>query len=422
MQRHLLARCQARLWLLALLFSCLVWEAPASAQVRNNQRGVTVFSNANFQGTNETFFEDFADLRELGLNDQISSIQIPRGEVWEICQDINYLSPCQLLDRSVSDLGSLNWNDKISSLRRVQGRDQSGLAPGRGNGARIFTDADYRGRSETFFEDFADLSGLGLNDQISSIEIPPGQVWEVCQDVNYIGPCQTLSRSVANFGSLNFNDRISSVRRLREQEGRAVNQQGRAVQQGRTVNRGTGARIFADPNYRGRSETVLDEFADLSQLGFNDQISSIEIPPGQVWEVCQDWKFTNRCEVLTGSTANLGAVGMNDSISSLRRLPDNAAFRGRYPYDDYGAAPRMTLYAQPGYRGAARVVDQARTFGLFGNRAASAEIQGGAWEVCQSSGSPADNCVTLTRSVPDLANVGLTGPITSARPVSGFGN
>src|ERR1700752_1620099 len=99
MQRHVLARYQARLWLLVFSFSCLLC-VPASAQVRNNQRGVTGFTDANYGGTNETFFGGFADLRDVGLNDEISSIQIPRGEVWEICQDINFISPCQIIDRS----------------------------------------------------------------------------------------------------------------------------------------------------------------------------------------------------------------------------------------------------------------------------------------------------------------------------------
>jgi hypothetical protein len=285
-------------------------------------------------------------------------------------------------------------------------------------GVTVFTHSNFQGPNETFFGDSADLRDLGMNDQISSLRIPRGEVWEVCQDINFQGPCQTFSQSVSDLTSLNWNDKISSLRRV--QGGNPANQANRPF------NRGGGtARIFADPNYRGRAETVVNENANLEDIRFNDQVSSIEIPAGQVWEVCQDWQFANRCEVITRSVPNLGSIGMNDRISSLRRLPDNELSQS-YPYDRYGrsdqyGAPRLILYAQPGYRGAARVVDQARTFGSFGNRAASVEIEGGVWEVCERDAARG-NCVTLDSSVPDLARVGLTGPITSVRPVTGFGN
>ena len=68
--------------------------------------------------------------------------------------------------------------------------------------------------------------------------------------------------------------------------------------------------------------------------------------------------------------------------------PDSRASQSqRQNPRDYNSSvqPRLTLYAQPGYRGAARVVDQARIFGISGSPAASVEIEGGAWGVCQRS-------------------------------------
>jgi hypothetical protein len=53
------------------------------------------------------------------LNDKISSIRIPTGETWEVCQDIDYGNQCQVLSSSVADLRSIGWNDRISSLPRT---------------------------------------------------------------------------------------------------------------------------------------------------------------------------------------------------------------------------------------------------------------------------------------------------------------
>jgi hypothetical protein len=55
-----------------------------------------------------------------GLNDEISSIQIPAGQSWEVCQDINFGNRCQVISRSISDLDSIGWDDRISSLKRIQ--------------------------------------------------------------------------------------------------------------------------------------------------------------------------------------------------------------------------------------------------------------------------------------------------------------
>jgi hypothetical protein len=311
MPRHLTARSQAGLWsLLVLLVLSLVAVSASAQSQRDGRRSVTVFVDPDFRGTSETFSGDIADLREFGLNDEISSIDIRPGEAWEVCRDINFQNQCQVLTRSVSDLGALGWEDGISSLRRVRGQDRS-----------------VRGTS-------------GID----------------------------------------------------------------------------GVRVFIEPNYRGTSETLFDDTTDLRDLGLNDQISSIEIPAGEVWEVCQDINFANRCEVLSRSVSNLGAVGWNDRISSMRRV-EGSGLSPRGTSGSFDAEPRLILYARPGYRGAARVMqDEMRDIGAFGNRAASAEVQGGTWELCDRAGWRG-NCVTVDQDVPDLSRLGLTGPIVSARPI-----
>ena len=83
----------------------------------------------------------------------------------------------------------------------------------------------------------------------------------------------------------------------------------------------------------------------------------------------------------------------------------------------FNAEPRLILYAQPGYRGAARVMqDEIRNIGAFGNRAASVEVRGGTWELCDREGWRG-NCVTVDQDIPDLSRLGLTGAIVSARPI-----
>ena len=284
----------------------------------------------------------------------------------------------------------------------------SALAQSQRDGRRsvtVFVDPNFRGTSETFVGDIPDLRDFGLNDEISSIDIRPGEAWEVCRDINFANQCQILTRSVSNLGSLGWDDGISSIRRVRGQDQSA---RGRFGVDGVT--------LFVEPNYRGNQETLFDDTPDLRDLGLNDLISSIEIPAGEVWEVCQDINFSNRCEVLTRSVSNLAAIGWNDRISSMRRL-EGSGLSPRGTSGAFDSEPRLILYARPGYRGAARVMeDEVRNIGAFANRVASVEVRGGTWELCDQA-AWRGNCVTVDQDVSDLSSLGLNGSVMSARPI-----
>jgi len=113
----------------ALLVGVSLFSDPASAQFRPNSRGngfAIVFADPGFRGASYSLRGDTPDLRPYKLNDKVSSIEIPAGETWEVCASINYTSTCQLLRGSVADLRTIGWDDRISSLRRVDGNFRDG--------------------------------------------------------------------------------------------------------------------------------------------------------------------------------------------------------------------------------------------------------------------------------------------------------
>lgn len=302
-----------------LILSALLVPASGEAQFRGG--GITVFTDPDFGGESASFQDEAPDLRGYGLNDDISSIRIPSGQSWEICLDINYGNRCQVVTRSIANLRSIGWDDRISSLRRVGGggfgrgpRGPDGPGGGFGGGLTVFTDTNYQGESASFRSDTPDLQGYGLNDQISSIRIPPGESWEVCQDIDYGNRCQILTRSIDNLRSIGWDNRISSLRRVAGGRGMF----GRGSNPGPGIS--GGVTVFRDTNFRGESASFRDTTPDLVPFGLNDQISSIRIPPGESWEICQDVNFGNRCQVLTRSISDLDDIGWDDRISSLRRV------------------------------------------------------------------------------------------------------
>jgi hypothetical protein len=194
----------------ALLIAFVALQGSAAAQV-------TVYSDINFEGNSRTFNGDVANLTDQGFNDAISSIQIPRGEQWQFCQDANYGGSCQTLQGSIADLRNINWNDRISSIRRVRGGGYGNRSyyPGsvgtRATAAAavtVFTNPNFSGRSASFNGDVADLRQYNLNDQITSIEIPNGETWEICQDIDFGNQCTTVSGNVADLRRMGWNDRF----------------------------------------------------------------------------------------------------------------------------------------------------------------------------------------------------------------------
>ena len=93
--RQLRAKASASLG--ALLVGVSLFSVTASAQFRRNSASdsVVVFADPNFHGVSRTLPGNTPGLRPYGLNDKVSSIEIPAGEAWEVCQDVNFQNTCQ---------------------------------------------------------------------------------------------------------------------------------------------------------------------------------------------------------------------------------------------------------------------------------------------------------------------------------------
>ena len=283
-----------------------------------------------------------------------------------------------------------------------------------GNGVTVYADPNFRGQSASFRDDTPNMVPFNLNDKISSIQIPNGETWEVCQDVDYGNECRVLSGSVSDLRSMGWNDRISSLRRTNDNNGRFRDRRSGGVfgPEG-----GGNVTVYANPNFGGQRASFGDDTASMVPYNLNDKISSIQIPNGETWEVCQDVDYGNQCQVLSGSVADLRRIGWNDRISSLRRTNNNRGFRdwrsGRG--NEPGVQQGLVFYAQNGYRGASRVVTNDSSNMGFSARQGSVQLRGGgAWEICDGSG----HCATVNQDVSDVSQLGLNGRITSARAMN----
>ena len=193
---------------------------------RGEGRGIVVYRDDGFRGPALTFNSAVPDLRNSGMNDQISSMRM-RGR-WTACTDAHFRGRCQTFTGDVSSLRAAGMNDRISSLRpgRYDGPGDGGWPdrpdrpdrPGGGWGGdrqeiTVYRDALYRGPSTTFRGEMPNLRDTGFNDTISSMQFRGA--WEACTDAYFRGSCRVFSEDVWNLQQHGMNDRISSLRPVR---------------------------------------------------------------------------------------------------------------------------------------------------------------------------------------------------------------
>ena len=202
--------------------------APAiQAQVQSRATGgvgLSVWKDANFRGDNATFRDDVPDLARFNFRNAISSLRVPSGEYWEGCEQVNYGGRCQVFSASEPNLNANSWNDRIASIRKVngdrrgdgrRGGPNGGPAGGPGgandNGDIVLSaNTNWRGASRTYSQAVPDLRQQGFDRRVLSLKVLRGS-WDICQSPNYQN-CRTVSGSIADLGTIGYAGGISSIR------------------------------------------------------------------------------------------------------------------------------------------------------------------------------------------------------------------
>lgn len=95
--------------------------------------GITVFEDRNFRGDAQTFQSNQSNLNSR-FNNRISSIRVGDGETWQVCDQANYRGQCVNVSGEERDLGQNDWDNRISSFRRISGG--GGWNPGNPGGGQ----------------------------------------------------------------------------------------------------------------------------------------------------------------------------------------------------------------------------------------------------------------------------------------------
>ena len=133
--------------------------------------------------------------------------------------------------------------------------------------------------------------------------------------------------------------------------------------------------LYGREGFEGRSITTREPVRNLDEAGFANRASSAIVRGGS-YEFCDGRGFEGRCVVLgPGRYPTLEVMGMNDAIVSLRPKAAEAPQAGA----------EITLFGREGFVGRSFVTqEQVRNLERhdFNNRASSAIVLGGRFEIC----------------------------------------
>lgn len=156
---------------------------PAAAELYGGpERGeAVIYAHPDFYGDAIVIRGAEPNLKEIGLNDRVSSIEVSGS--WEICTDPNFRGRCTIINGSVTRLSDLRMNDNITSLRPA-GRGQARQArydrdrQGRDRGNYRTHNDGIEGRASVFFPKPRDAYGKRLSTQ-------RGQAGQFCRAMGY---------------------------------------------------------------------------------------------------------------------------------------------------------------------------------------------------------------------------------------------
>jgi len=180
---------------------------------------LTLYGRDGFRGRELRANNTIVNLADTGFNDRASSV-VNRDGVWQLCENANFRGQCVTLRPGrYASLREMGLDNRLSSLREVRGGPPGppGRDGGRSAGAVLFSNPDFRGQRYVIDGDYLpNLGNTGFNDRAQSLRVEGGY-WIFCSDAQFQGQCRTFGPG--NYPNLPaaLNNRLSSGRRISEQ-------------------------------------------------------------------------------------------------------------------------------------------------------------------------------------------------------------
>lgn len=195
----------------------------------------------------------------------------------------------------------------LSRLRFLALAALIGASPFEAGAAEIavFKQPDFSGETLAFRGGATNLSGVGFQDQISSIVVKSGR-WEFCTQPRFRGDCVVLEPGAYPALEVRINHRIESLREVPTVARAGAEPLPPPVE------------LFTGAGYRGKSLTLHGDMQMLHESGQAQRMASMVVREG-TWQLCSEAGFEGVCRVFEpGRYPDLERV--ENRIGSIRRI------------------------------------------------------------------------------------------------------
>lgn len=310
---------RARLNVAALLvLAGTTATVPVTAQLLKPRPGLTVWADADYNGTQTTFTADTPDITATGLGRMITSLSVGKGETWQVCTEPHYAGRCRTFSSNVPNLREFSgWNDIIMSVRRAPAppppsrvpepaatpapaasAPPPNLAPARG--LELYAGTNYSGRRQVLEEATANFRAIDFSDRAMSVRVPRNETWEICINIDF-DECRLVSEDIPDLAAVGFSRLISSARPHWTRGGRG----------------GRPQIVFYDAvNFRGRSLMIDDDRPSLANS--SGSLGSIRVAAGE-WQICDRPRFYGNCVTVSEDVRDVSRLGLRGPVASVRR-------------------------------------------------------------------------------------------------------
>ena len=215
----------------------------------------TAYVDSNYCGGYQQFFTgEYTDLKNLGINDKISSIKVEPGYRVTAYIDTGYRGAFKYFEGDVPYVGE-QFNDNISSLKVAKATQDTPVR------ATVYRGGNFTNNELLLFEgNVPNLGAYGMNDCIRSLKVTPGYRLIAFVDSNYKGAFMVFEGNVSKIHA-SMNEVISSLK---------VEKAGPSNQ--------VLATLYSAKSFKGQLLQLLaGNYPNLKDMQFNDMAHSMEV-------------------------------------------------------------------------------------------------------------------------------------------------
>jgi len=296
---------------------------------------IVIFADRNFQGDGQILTEGRYNDTDLSIgNDNVSSIKIPQGYTVRLFEDGGFDGSFIDLKSEVSNLNSMRWEDKASSIQVFRGNPPSNTAS-TGNSAILYQHGNYGGRNQSLGEGKYTSRDFSLAQDLTSLRIAQGFYILLYEQDNFQGKSVDVSGDVSNLSDIDWNDKVKSLEIIRgisptqtfTNNNANSNNNNTNGWNSNNANNNTANQviIYQSWNYGGKTQALNEgNYANLSNLNVrNYDVSSIRIPVGFTVRLYARENGQGSFVDIVQDTPNLSNIGWDNRAMSMQIVRNN---------------------------------------------------------------------------------------------------